>query len=294
MSPPEKDVGASTEKMMELQADATCSSHSACSELDGDCCPTAEGVFLDCCYQTCAAHSQCSDLEGNCCPTDDGVVLDCCDFDGAREEGITDKNGEGTDDKEDLGSCAEYPACVALGLTGECCPSIEGVLLDCCKPQLCAANSGCAALELEGDCCPTADDVYLDCCSNTPVIDGKNGDDETEKETDDLGASCEKNPVCVLQGVEGECCPTAEGVFLDCCNRECSVHSACEENSLDAACCPTADGVELECCDHQPKIEEIREAMNANKLCSAHSLCANLDGDCCPTTAGVFLDCCQE
>merc|ERR1711879_673424 len=26
----------------------------------------------------CSSHPACSKLKGNCCPTDDGVILDCC------------------------------------------------------------------------------------------------------------------------------------------------------------------------------------------------------------------------
>merc|ERR1712032_1326939 len=29
-------------------------------------------------------------------------------------------------------SCSVYPKCVDVGLTGECCPTQEGVKLDCC------------------------------------------------------------------------------------------------------------------------------------------------------------------
>eukprot|EP00536_Pseudo-nitzschia_multiseries_P015082 jgi/Psemu1/216806/e_gw1.817.2.1 len=30
-------------------------------------------------------------------------------------------------------SCAANPSCVALGLTGVCCPTLEGVMLGCCS-----------------------------------------------------------------------------------------------------------------------------------------------------------------
>lgn len=90
-------------------------------------------------------------------------------------------------------------------------------------------------------------------------------------------AACEKHSMCEGLGLEGECCPTADGVYLDCCQRECSTRSACAE--LDGNCCPTDDGTMLDCC-------------SPPKECSAHSKCAELDGDCCPTAEGVTLDCC--
>ena len=30
-------------------------------------------------------------------------------------------------------SCPVYPVCASLGLTGECCPTTEGIILDCCS-----------------------------------------------------------------------------------------------------------------------------------------------------------------
>jgi hypothetical protein len=31
-----------------------------------------------------------------------------------------------------FGECAAYPACSSLSLTGECCPTIDDIFLDCC------------------------------------------------------------------------------------------------------------------------------------------------------------------
>ena len=59
-----------------------CSAHPQCAHLAGDCCPTASGVVLACCWQapppTCSAHPRCAHLAGDCCPTTQGVQLDCC------------------------------------------------------------------------------------------------------------------------------------------------------------------------------------------------------------------------
>jgi len=64
----------------------SCSANSLCTNLEGDCCPTDELVFLNCCDNTrdsCASHPKCemANLTGDCCPTTDGVFLDCCEKD---------------------------------------------------------------------------------------------------------------------------------------------------------------------------------------------------------------------
>lgn len=87
--------------------------------------------------------------------------------------------------------CAAQPACVALGLTtGSCCPTSDGIVLDCCRSRQallsnttntitktnatnaplvvpnakCSTHSKCKALNLKGDCCPSAQGVTLECC----------------------------------------------------------------------------------------------------------------------------------
>jgi len=71
---------------------ASCDAHPACSGLQGDCCPTGDGVMLGCCggpsppppppppSSSCDAHPACQQagLLGDCCPTSDGVTLGCC------------------------------------------------------------------------------------------------------------------------------------------------------------------------------------------------------------------------
>jgi hypothetical protein len=76
--------------------------------------------------------------------------------------------------------CSAHKACVAAGLTlGDCCPTLDGVFLDCCATKTttmapssaptsteakCSAYSSCVDLGLSGDCCPTMEGVTLDCC----------------------------------------------------------------------------------------------------------------------------------
>lgn len=69
--------------------------------------------------------------------------------------------------------------------------------------SMCVSHDACAAME--GACCPMAPDsaVFLACCGTGLIID-----------------TCRDNPRCAELGFEvGEaCCPTASGVFLDCCD----------------------------------------------------------------------------
>ena len=81
-------------------------------------------------------------------------------------------------------SCSAYTGCASLGLSGDCCPTAQGIALGCCalgrapdspvgpaskvapsKPTSCSAYTGCAGLGLSGACCPTAAGVALGCCS---------------------------------------------------------------------------------------------------------------------------------
>jgi beta-glucanase (GH16 family) len=102
--------------------------------------------------------------------------------------------------KPDPASCSLHPICAKNNLTGLCCPTAVGDMLDCCTPTptpgdggsgggnppspttndknntnggvqvllRCMENPKCNALELEGVCCPTNDNKYLDCCQAVP------------------------------------------------------------------------------------------------------------------------------
>jgi beta-glucanase (GH16 family) len=164
-------------------------------------------------------------------------------------------------------SCKEYAGCVELGHVGDCCPDAWGKYKDCCTndtPASCQVHPQCQALGLTGECCPTSADkgsVFLDCCAP------------------DL---CATNPKC--SGLDGTCCPTPDGVFLECCDQRpenCVIHPQCAGLGLTGQCCPTVDGVFLDCCE--------------DRACNVHPACAalGLGDDCCPTRDGIFLDCCE-
>ena len=79
----------------------------------------------------------------------------------------------------------------------------------------------------------------------------------TDAETKD--SSCSANVLCSVRGLEGECCPTPEGVDLDCCGtfviETCSRNPTCDGLGLAGACCPTNDKVRfLDCCESVPDI----------------------------------------
>lgn len=105
-----------------------CSAYAACDGLIGDCCPTIDGTYLDCCdspvdtdERMCSANENCTALEGNCCPTDFGQTLDCCNSAVSEQ---TPSPGQ---------SCSDNSECAALGLEGNCCPTnVDNVLLECC------------------------------------------------------------------------------------------------------------------------------------------------------------------
>ena len=116
---------------------------------------------MDCCereYSQCLAHPQCAHLEGECCPTTSGVFLDCCRNDG------TSQDMEYPPETPDVESCSANSLCT--NLEGDCCPTDELVFLNCCDNtrDSCASHPKCEMANLTGDCCPTTDGVFLDCC----------------------------------------------------------------------------------------------------------------------------------
>jgi hypothetical protein len=119
-------------------------------------------------------------------------------------------------------SCAANPSCTALGLTGECCPSLDGVFLDCCSSK-CHENAACAAQGLQGECCPTMNGVFLDCCNPR---------------------ECANVPACAAAGLEGACCPTVDNVNLQCCSEnvpvQCELNPRCKSHGLTGSCCPVS------------------------------------------------------
>ena len=68
--------------------------------------------------------------------------------------------------------CSSNQACAELALDGDCCPTTQSVMLQCCDlggiELNCPANPRCAAEDLDGACCPTSEGAFLDCCEVVP------------------------------------------------------------------------------------------------------------------------------
>merc|ERR1719383_1584784 len=116
------------------------------------------------------------------------------------------------------------------------------MILECCKESSseCSAHDECASLGLTGSCCPTTDGITLECCSGMTHVETN----VSTKAGFDYERSCQAYPKC--QGMEGDCCPTADGVILECCKEsgsECSAHDECASLGLTGSCCPTTDGI---------------------------------------------------
>ena len=124
---------------------------------------------------SCSAHSKCDNLGGDCCPTTDWEYLDCCSGEGGH--GPTHKptrrptRDPTSDGETENASCSAAPICNSNGLTGDCCPTNDGTYLNCCAEKpfgSCSSNLACRDLGLRGECCPTQHGHFLDCCSHEP------------------------------------------------------------------------------------------------------------------------------
>jgi len=90
----------------------------------------------------------------------------------------------------------------------------------------CTAHSVCASAGVSGDCCPTKDGIFLGCCDQSPKEDPSSPADtssgsssNTPSDPDDKAtSSCSQHADCSNLGLTGLCCPTSAGVFLGCCS----------------------------------------------------------------------------
>ena len=80
----------------------------------------------------------------------------------------------------------------------------------------CYLNSGCKSTGLSGSCCPTESGIYLGCCSTDPNAISDNSDKQDSGSND--SKSCSGNKGCASFNLQGDCCPTPNGVFLGCCS----------------------------------------------------------------------------
>lgn len=258
--------------------DASCSAHPSCHGLTGDCCPTEDGETLECCddghdpTRKPTPYPTRSPSHPTRYPTKRPTKKPTKKpsrkptpyptkppWRKPTKKPTRSPTPRPTGDIFDA-ACSAHPRCRARGLTGDCCPTSDGLRLDCCsnnnptrrptpKPTTddyegsCSAHPLCRDLELAGECCPTYDGVTLACCSDN------NDDDDDDNYSDDV--SCSANPRCDQLGLEGECCPTDDGLKLDCCFDDpkpgtCARNPGCQH--LEGDCCPAANGENLACC----------------------------------------------
>jgi len=228
--------------------------------------PTSLLVVLD---STCASSTTCLGMglfAGECCPTATGAFLGCCPK--AITYPVVEKPASGT--------CALSPQCSSLGLSGGCCPTVEGIYLSCCADIL-----GKGALNMTTDNHKLAPVVHL-----PPAALG----------------TCSTDPGCAPLHLNGDCCPTPNGMYLGCCSEAphvdiakgtCASDPGCAPLNLKGDCCPTSAGTFLDCCANKTAESQIPKPSGT---CSTDPGCAplHLEGDCCPTSTGSYLGCCSS
>ncbi len=293
-SPTRKPTPAPTEHLL----DAACSAHPACSALAGDCCPTPDNTFLACCPDT---HSPTR------APTPHPTVHPTSHPTNTPTSHPTSHPTNIPTPHPTRNPTKNPTKMPTRAPTNQPTPSPTTHIED----AACSAHPECAARGLTGDCCPTDEDERLDCCSathlptpsptNKPPTPSPTNKPPTPSPTnkptiDYSDSSCAAYPAC--SHLEGECCPTDDGLKLDCCFEDsddqvaptsvpidsCSANSRCSALGLEGDCCPADDALKLDCCfDEVPG------------TCSQFTGCAELglEGDCCPAPNGINLACCD-
>ena len=88
---------------------------------DGNCCPNDSDVYQSCCHQAeCLVNPRCVNEgldTGYCCPDINGNYKECCNEKPTPAPTVMDA------------ACSAHPTCDGLGLTGSCCPTIDGEIL---------------------------------------------------------------------------------------------------------------------------------------------------------------------
>merc|ERR1719277_835352 len=117
--------------------------------------------------KTCSAYDECSALQGDCCPNKDGVMLSCCILGAVRMKAESLEKAaakiEAEYEKVHAASeaaqaeyaktskliteskCENNPACVTAGLTGYCCPTLNGMTLNGTMLGCCGGGAGALA-----------------------------------------------------------------------------------------------------------------------------------------------------
>ena len=123
----------------------------------------------------------------------------------------------------------------------------------------CAAYPMCKNV-LVRSCCPTEEGVMLDCCSGINPITETGEEEEEEEEVAVTGAGAEEDEDVPAEDVVAEDAPstfarnsTAAAEFIRATGPRCAAYSMC--TALVRKCCPTDDGMMLDCCYGIPTTE---------------------------------------
>lgn len=90
----------------------------------------------------CSSYPACQQvgLQGQCCPTGSGDFLGCCGSSGAElSSSVSDttpsssKASSSSNNEDKAASCESHSKCLDAGLTGQCCPTLQGDQLECCS-----------------------------------------------------------------------------------------------------------------------------------------------------------------
>lgn len=169
--------------------------------------------------------------------------------------------------------CNLNKGCKRRGLTsGLCCPSRQGIFLNCCVEALSTEAGFCTdGIDNDGD-------GKIDCadeqCQNDPACQFSS-------------PMCANNPSC--SQLAGDCCPTSTGVFLKC----------CYERSLPSEVGYCFDNVnndsdqDFDCTDKDCKNLDRCKYIGLNPNCRNNPGCAST-GLCCPQLSGIYHSCCAD
>lgn len=127
------------------------------------------------------------------------------------------------------GQCAPCQACVGQAHTGQCAPCWDDS----------ASGFACMDTDVSKDLCTECWKPSNDPPAPAPTPVGP---------ADTCGGSCSD------LGIVGQCCPTAKGSWLDCCDHSaaCSANPECAAEGIEGDCCPTKTGTNLGCCSGGP------------------------------------------
>jgi len=123
----------------------------------------------------CSAMPECKGLQGDCCPNADGVALDCCVLagvriraeDAAKEAAAAKKVADEAEAKAKAAiAAAEKTKAEAAEAQKEAdAEAKEATYIQThIKEAKCQNNAGCKKLGLVGFCCPNLDGTRLGCC----------------------------------------------------------------------------------------------------------------------------------